>query len=78
METTRIEYFFAWHDNNDRIDFGNGGGDVIATHFKDMRENSEVGINDASTEWDMMKSNFYGRQVEAGQHKYEPYIINYI
>jgi len=37
-----------------------------------------VKIDDALTELDTIRSNLYGRQVEAGQHKYEPYIINYI
>jgi len=35
-------------------------------------------MNDGLTEWDMMKWTLYGRQAEAGQHKYEPHIINYI
>ena len=80
VEATRIADFTAWssHNNNDRTDFGNIDAEVITTHFKDIRENSDVKIDDALTEWDMIKSNFYGRQVEAGQHKYEPYNINYI
>jgi len=52
--------------------------EVITTHFKDICENSDVKIDDTLTEWDKIKSHFDGRQVEAGQHKYEPYIINYI
>jgi len=47
-------------------------------HFKYICENSDVKIDDVLTEWDMIKSNMYGRQAEAGQHKYEPYIIKYI
>ena len=50
----------------------------IPTHFKEIRKNSPVKIVAALTEWDMIKSKFYGRQVGAGQHKYEPYITNYI
>ena len=45
-------------DNNDRIDFGNSDVEVITTHFKDIRENSDVKIDDALTEWDMIKTNF--------------------
>ena len=39
------------------IDFGNNNVEVITTHFKDIRENSDVKIDDALTEWDMIKSN---------------------
>jgi len=42
----------------------------------DKCENSDVKIDDALTEWDMIKSNFI-RQVEAGQHEYEPYNVTY-
>ena len=60
MEATRIADFTAWpsHDNNDRIDFGNSDLEVSTTHFKGTRENTDVKIDDALTEWDMMKSNF--------------------
>ena len=46
------------------------------TSRKDRCENSDVKIDDALTEWDTIKLNLYGRQAEAGQHKYEAYIIN--
>ena len=59
------------HDNSDRTDFGNSDVEVITTHFKNICENSDVKIDDALTEWDMTKSNFHGRHVQAGQHKYE-------
>ena len=53
MEATRIADFIAWpsHDDNDRIDFGNSNVGVITTHFKDIRENSDVKIDDALTEY---------------------------
>jgi len=66
------------HDNNDRTDFGNSDVEVITSHFKDICENSDVKIDDALTEWDVMKSNFDRRQDDAGQHKYEPYNVKYI
>jgi len=77
---TRIADFTAWpsHDNNNRIDFGDSDVEVITVHFKDIYEDSDVKIDDALTEWDMMKSNFYERQFEAGQYKYETYSIYYI
>ena len=57
---------------------GKSDVEVITTHFKEIRENSDVKIDDAMTEWDVIKSNFYRRQVGAGQRKYEPNNINYI
>ena len=80
MDASRNPDLTAWpsHDNNDRIDVGNCDVEVITTHFKDIRENSDVQIEDALTEWDMIKTNFHGRQVEAGQQKYELYNITYI
>jgi len=65
MEATRIADFTAWssHDNNDAIDFANSNVEVlqVTTHFRDIPENDDVKIDDALTEWDMIKSNFYGR-----------------
>jgi len=80
VEAITIADLTAWpsHDNNDRIDFGDSDAEVITTHFKDIRENDDVKVDDASTEWDMTKYNFHGRKVQAGQHNYEPYIINKI
>ena len=82
------------HDNSDSIDLfcsdvgditthlddihENNGVKVITTHLMDIHENSDVKIDDALTEWDIIKYNVYGRKVEAGQYKYEPYIIHYI
>ena len=65
MDAITITDFIAWpsYDKNDRIDFGNSDIEVITTHFNDIRENSDVKIDDALTEWDMTKSNFYGRLV---------------
>jgi len=42
------------------FDFGNNIVEVIITHFKNIRENSNVKIDDAVIEWDIIKSNFYG------------------
>ena len=60
MEAAKIETFTAWpsHDNNDRIDFGNSDIEVISNHFKDIRENNDVKIGGALTEWGTIKSNF--------------------
>ena len=80
-EATRMADFTVWpsNDNNNRIDFGNSDVEVITTHSKDIWENSDVKIDDALTEWDIMiKSNLYGRQVEAGELKYVPYIYFWI
>ena len=51
------ESYFHWpsHDNNDRIYFGNSDVEVFTTYFKDIRENSDVKIDDALTECDMMQ-----------------------
>jgi len=46
------------NDKYYRIDFGNIDVEVITTHFKDIRENSDVKIDDALTEWDMIKIKF--------------------
>jgi len=65
----RIADFTTWpsHDNNDRIDLGNSDVEVITTNFMDTPEKSDVKIDDwLMTEWDMIKSTIYGRQVEAG------------
>jgi len=63
VEASRIADFIAWpsHDNIDRIDFGNSDVKVITTHFKNIRD---VKIDDALTERDVTKSNFYRRQVD--------------
>ena len=59
VEAIRIADCTAWpsHENNDRIDFGFSDVEVITTHFNDVSENSDVKIDDALTEWDMIKTN---------------------
>ena len=67
MEVSRIADFTVWpsHDSSGRIDFGNSNVEVITTLLKDICENSDVTIDDALTEWNMMKYSFYRMQVKA-------------
>jgi len=60
VEAKRIADFTAWpsHDNNERNHFGNSYDGIITTHFKNIRENSDVKIHDVLTDWNMIKSNF--------------------
>jgi hypothetical protein len=47
---------------------GNSDVEVITTHFREIHGNSDVKIDDTLREWDMLKSNFDRRQVEASQN----------
>jgi len=79
VDASRIGDFIAWpsHDNNDRIELVTAMSRLLQPTSCTYVKKSDVKLDAALTEWDMIKSTFK-RQVEAGQHEYEPHNITYI